>query len=481
MEAREREIDLLDLFWKCLFEWRKVIACAIIFAIIVPIGMYGKNMMSYKKAMDEFSIPKETEEDINLRMSVLSMKEQQDIQSALDLQNRINELETYIKKAPIMSIVPYEAYRLSVYCYVDSGYTYNYTKDNKNDYTEAVLNAYSDYISDYGFIDDIFKGTGAEFDMKYANELISIEASGPIIEINVVYNDENLLEKVIPNIETKLNAATPNIINSIGDHKLVFLDESISKEVDPRIVEIQERRRNTLYNYRNQYVGISAGFSQEQKDIIESMLGIVYVKEDETEEEPIEPTKPNISMGFIIKYAVVGGVLGIFLMAGFIVVISLLSGKLQNNQELESYYRLRMLGRIPGSNELKGIDRVIYNIKNKNRKQLDIDAAMDIICSNIEIECKSRGISEIYLTGSYIEKVDESIVKRIISELSKLRIDAIYGENICYGAVSLRKMVETGAVVLVEQAGLSVYEEIDRELVAIKEHGTNLIGCVAIE
>ena len=162
----------------------------------------------------------------------------------------------------------------------------------------------------------------------------------------------------------------------------------------------------------------------------------------------------------------------------------LFATKIQEPGEVSGLYGIRTIGELTGENQkkkfLSGIDTFILKIKNRSRKQMTKEQQMKIICSNIELACKKAEADKVYLTGSEIEKLNPQWMNDIKELLVAAGITVSKGENISYDAKSLKDMAEAGQVVFVEQVGVSLYQEVEKEVRMARENDVDIIGSIII-
>ena len=134
MENQVREISLRHLFWKVMLGWKLWIVCALLFAILLPGVKYAKDAQAYKAAQQ----PQDVAQSV-----VFTKTEQQQIDDVKSLQVLLDKNSLYMQESLLMNIDPYQEHVLELKYYIDSDYTYNYSKDNKQNYTSAITTASS--------------------------------------------------------------------------------------------------------------------------------------------------------------------------------------------------------------------------------------------------------------------------------------------------------------------------------------------------
>ena len=465
----EKEIALQDLFWKIILDWRRLLAFALIFMILLPIAGYLRAQKSYNTAYEEYQkqlAAIESGEEDAVNEENFTAEELQQINDAKSLQSLLDRSRLYMQNSIYMNLNAYKENVLIMEYYVDSDYTFNYTEDNRVNYTDALVSAYENYAQNSDLAQQMIDKLSLSDEIRYVEELIS------------VYPDTAVLSDIAEVVEDALDAQTPVFSKTIGSHSLKLLSTETTIRTDDKLINAQQNYQTMVNNYRNQLKTLKTGMTNAQLEA----LGDAVVDEEESDEDstviatPVEPVKP----GFSLKYLVLGFVLGIMLSAIWSMCQVLFASRLQNTAEIFEVYGMRLFGSVQITGKKSGVDAFLLKIKNRNRKQMTEDEQLSLIASNIELVCKNDDLHQIYLTGSEWEKLDPQMCDKISAALSKAGIKVLSGGNVCYDMKSMRSANEIHNVVLIEQAGVSAYREIEQEIRLLGEQGVKVLGCVGV-
>ena len=361
--------------------------------------------------------------------------------------------------------------------YIDSDYTYNYSKDNRQDYTSAITNAYVDYAEHGLKQKDIWKEVNTKTEDKYLAELVSANVdSDNTFSVLVKYTDDESLQTVSEAIQKALQGRYEDIKDRIGAHKLVLVSENYQVQTDSDLANAQKAVTDLIKSYQDQITTLTSSLTEEQLKAVDSEVADESDSKTEAEDAVVAATPV-----FSKKYVVLGFVMGIFLAALYLVCVAVLSNKLQEAEELVRFYKLRQFGILTQNKGSKGLTGFLLRIKYRNQKMLSSDASIQLAISNIELYCKNEGITKVFLTGSEIERVAKTTITKIVEGLVAKGIQTVYGENICYDAAAMREASEAGHVVLVEITDVSIYQEIEKELRMLKDWNVDVAGCVGVE
>lgn len=471
MENQEREISLNKLFWNIVFGWRCLLICALVLSILAAGLFYLKDMKNYKSLLSIQSSQGEKNYEF-------TEQELQQLQNARELQSVIDKNEEYMKESELMNINPYEENVLLLRYYVDSDYRFNYTEENSLDYTQSVVDSYQEYTGNGELAQKIIEDLEANIEKKYMEELIRFDSLGNngVFSIEVIYPKKDKLSEIADILKGEIVKKSEIISEKVGSHTLKLLSENVTVRTDSDLAGVQKEKFDALNLYRTQLSTLNSGLTAEQLQKLQDERA-AEKNDDGNSENPVSITKP----GLRIKYLILGFVLGIFLAAMWICCKTLFTGRLQDTEEVTERYQIRAFGILQRPEGLSGVDRLLVKIKNRNKKQMTLEQSLDIISSNIELHCKAENISQVYLTGTEIEKIDKNLIEPIIKCLEQAGVKVVYGENICYDAAALRKLVETAYVILIEQAGVSKYQEIGKEIRIITQQNVKILGCIGME
>lgn len=467
-EKGEREINLVDLFWKILLNWRKLISFGILFAILVSGMRYFLDMRAYQ-AFKNIDVEKIKED--------MEPEELKTLADAVSLQRRIDDFESYLDKSAIMKMDPYAKPVLELQYYVQSDYVINYTKDKEHDYTLELISMYCNYIGSGEMTEKVIEELSLPISQEDFAELVTV--SGPrgndsgTIFFTISYADSENLEKIAGVVKSLLEQKSLEF-QKIGSHKLNLINESQNIVVDSSLAEKKNNIYNNITTLQVQLKTAKAGLSEAQMTLFD--LEVSEMRGEEIEEE--EP-------GFHIKYMILGMMAGIFLVCAWIACKVIFASKLQTAKEINGRFGLRLLGAIEMSGNqkkrfLSSVDNFLLKLKNRRRREVAVDRQLEVIAANIILSCKQREIDSIYMTGSEYEKVDKSTLDKLKKEVSKQKIKILDGGNIMYDAVSMQSAMEISHVVLIELKGISAYNEIDKEVDLLEQYHANILGVIVL-
>jgi capsular polysaccharide biosynthesis protein len=476
MNTCRKEISLVQLFWKVLLGWKIWLAAAVVMAVLFPAVRYMSAMRAYQQAQNN------AESGSTEEAAEFTDDEQKQIDDVLQQQTLLNKYETYYEDSVLMNIDPYHEKVLVLQYYVDSDYTFNYTKDVDKDYTSAVTNTYVAYVANTLDTEGIWSEAGIETEDKNMNGLITADyVSDNIFRVRVIYTDEDDLQALSKVIKDKIEARSTDFSEQIGSHTLVLTSEEISEEIDNDLVTQQSNTLTLITNCKNQITNLETSMSDEQIAAVdEEVAKMDSTGEDAGQDDEAQQDAPATKPSLSVKNIVLGFLLGLFLAAAILACVSILSNRLQDSEELTLMFGLRRFAIIPQEKRTDAVTGLLLRLKNSRKKRLTTEAAQNLAVSNVALYCRNEGITKLFLTGTEIERADQKWIKDMAEALTKQGVSVIYGENVCYDAAAMCKAADAGHVVLVETEDVSIYQEIVNEIRMLKDQNVEIIGYVAL-
>lgn len=375
-----------------------------------------------------------------------------------------------------MQLDPYAKPTLEMQYYVQSDYIINYTKDSERDYTPELVSVYREYINSLEMTGKIIEELSLPISQKDFLELISVSVPTEEENVSVIftisYPDEKELTKIADAVKSLMEQKSSEL-QKMGSHTLQLIRESQGVVVDTALADRKNTFSNNITTLETQLKGLKSNMSTEQISLFDAEVSKMR-GENLGEVEP----------GFGIVYAILGGILGAFLVCVWIVCKMIFAAKLQLSEEVSSLYGIRLLGEIQTESMkkgfLSGIDGFILGLKNRGKKKISQEQQIKVIATSVSLFCRQQGVDSIYITGSEYEKADKAVLEKLKKEFAGQKIKVQDGGSILYDADSMQAGIENGNIVLVEQKGISNYDEIYAELDLLKECHSNILGAVVL-
>lgn len=493
MEQREREINLVDVLWKIAFAWRALLVVGIAFALLVPAAMYAKDLKAYKasslkqatleNAKDNTLSKEESRKSL---VKSLSDDEINAVETAVMYEKELGAATDYCENSPVMAIDPYHSDEIVLEYYIRSGYELDETGTNKESYTPALVAAYLNLINNGSAANSISEASNGSLSSSDILELISAAASTSMnnVTITVTGADEKTRNAIASGIQSEIESHTKGFTDTIGTHEIILLSEYKVNRVNQDILKKQSTAKSAVVTAKDNLAKTRKGMSEAQLDLLMLASGDVesaavnaaQVTNEEEKNTNVAVAKPS----FRVKYAVIGLIVGIFIVIVIIFLREVLSGKMRYEYELKELFGVDVLGVLRKDKTYRGIDKLLYNLRYRNKRQLTEEEARSHLVKNISLICKEKNVQSLFVTGSCLTELAESSRTAIINELSSSEVTVSFGDNVIYDKESLEAANEIKNLLIVEKIGVSAIEEITKEIETVKEHGVDIIGGVVL-
>lgn len=460
------ELTLKDLIIIILKRWRMMIIFALMFTILL--GGY-KILSGFKTLPAEKAL---AEQKAAYDVSVLEYE-----QNKADLESQIVQLEAKLKRAEeynsqsvLMKTDPYnlEVFKLSICVNVDPQIT-NFDiagqktlglVELKSTLIDNILNRYL-VIADSMSLSKILSGTeyGTIKD-RYLQEMVSVYKSAEgVITIKVI-NGENFNGTVIAHkIYDYLKGNRLNVIDTIGDHELVILNESTAAIFDQQLLD--DQIKNQQYPF------------QITKNITEASQEVSNL---------VEPDQPDyITKASVIKSGIKYGILGLIAglcVGAFVAVLSVtLDGRIRTAEQLQNQFKIRYLGSMEQRRSYKGLDAFARRLAGES---INPNGAANINVITANLFDREIMPQTVLLTGTLEEEKLKNTAGKLADLLKTKGADLLCGSYILNDADTIEKLKQADCVILVESIKRSTASEVTREINRIKESGKDIAGYILI-
>lgn len=462
MEPRreyEQEIDLKDLMFAVLRKWRPIVLLAIVFALLLGGFKIFKGLNQLK---DEEYV-KQNQEEYKASLDQYNATKKRLEKELANIEENIESQQKYKDESILLNINPYDEYMESATFYISTDYEImpGMLYQNPNTAT-SILKGYMSIVQNGDMYNYVISRLKNKIGIRYLKELIKVEPdyANNMFDIIVIADTEKRAADVMRYIKGSIEMSHEKLTAAIGEHNINIVDESSLVTVD-------------------------LDLEKKQKDFTSTMDSLDTSLKDKTKEleELEEPANTLLSKRSIlkssIKYAFLGGVLGVFMVVFFICVVFLMSDKLVNEKELKRRYGIMVLG--------------VFRRQEKKRLFSFVDRLVDRMEGTAERELADAQTFEVAAAnaGNYIEDsrnvllvgtVADQAIKMVQDGLAPLLngVTLSVGGNLGRDAQAIKKAASCDAVIVVEKRNKSGFGEIEQELDVIRSLGKKVIGCIVL-
>lgn len=450
----EQEIDLKDLMFAVLYKWKPIIAAALIFAVLL--GGY-RAFSTYRSQNDEEAI-EEAEKAYEEEVKLFEKNKENCQREISNLTENIKNQQEYLEKSVLMNMSPYDVWEAKTVLFIKTDYVIMPGMDYQNvNYTSTILQTYRAALTNLQFLKSV--ADTVDMDERYLEELITVTVDGNLLTLQTKSDNKRNVQKMMDALLDGIDLTTPQILNSIGEHTISVVNSSIGSRVD---LDLSDRQK-------------------DQQDRLRSLNDSLESKETELEdmEEPEKAERPRTAaLKSGVKYAVLGGVLGAFMVVFFVCVFFLMSDKLYSPKDLKNRYRLKVLGTLPiiGKKAPNPIDAWLARLEGR----VDPKAAeteYGLIAANIKNY--AADLHNILVVGTASDDAIATVTEKLGDLLSGQTL--VRGGNMLLETEALGKLAECDGLVLVEQCGLSTNTGVSSEIEKAVDLQKMIVGCVVFE
>lgn len=465
-----REINLVDMLWSICLKWRSIILWGIIIALIAGgLGYYNATKV------------------IDIETIELKEDEEQDIEYYLAYKSLYETQEDYNDYAPLMTLDANDFYSNVLIYYVDNHYAVEYPVVDEKDNIASLIQAYKGSIKTEAMADDI--ASTLDMDVKsisYATEYIDLDNvyGDTVIHKSIdennsfvitIYGDtKESCQQISDLVIATIANGQPAMVEQFGEHDITLVSQDLQKVADIDLATYQKKNIDNLTSYKVSLETKAEGLSRAAADYVNAV-----VKAEEEEEE-------ESNLGTIVKYAIIGFILGMFLAFFIIALKYIISNRLRITDGFEKMFDVKLLGCLPNQSQGKKkifrfIDNIFIKKINKNKRIIATEDSLSMIVSQIGLLAKKDNITDIFATGTTISELGEELAKELSKSLKEKDIDLSVGQSILSDASSLEKATNASGILLFEKANKAHYGDISRQLDTCERLNLKVVGAVVIE
>lgn len=445
LNIEEAEIDVLDLIRYLLRRVVWILLAGMICAGIA--GAYRYVKLKRAASNQETVIQAETEYELDLER----YERQSELIDASDVNtlDLIRRQEEYLQNSILMNLDPYHVWRDVIVVRIASKESESHAYQYRELYRNELLNA--DYLQ------NLAKERGT--DPGYLNELINVINADGVYGIST--NNSGLL---VP-VEDVANPSSSSVfsVTTYGNSKEEA--QGLMDVVVEKLEDVQERYTKTLPHEmsivsRACSESVDSYIRQRQRDTLTFTQNLTYQMKDNVDKaallkkpaETAEPAAGGISKRSLLKYGLVGFVIGAFLMCLWYGLRYLFNDKLSDYKGMEQNgLILKQLGCISD----QGIAMAAANIRNfaGENKRLFLTGMSE----PAQFEAASSGLKE-YLTD----------------------YEVVFARDLLHDPKTRELLLNCDAAVLVEQKGVTHYSDMIEEVTFFYNAGKEIIGAVIL-
>lgn len=508
---KEREINLIDLIVEVLLKWRMFLIWMLCGAILLGGLSYVRSWKEYNAQvakLEDTSQQLETENDNEIQ------KEQNAASSQL-LQQILEKLDEE-QQHSVDYVLEYEDLYRQQLAYKEQSVLLQMDTDN---IMKAVLSVWinaEDEEKDFSIeaaYEDTFQGgrmiqyvaDQVGMTVSAVSELISLShkltnttnVSGyNSFTLTVIHSDKKVCQDMLQAVTEFVESEQDNLQSVFGEFALTVVDQEPVSVYYPSVIDRKNAFVNNLIWLQDTITNRKNAFSQEQWQYYDVMVnGKItgkYEKDSVAEKEGEEDMSSDTAAGNIIatpkvsiKYVILGMILAAFCYAFYIFLGYVLHTKVCSTDDLQQIYSIPQLGMIPNDGKKKKflgvIDQWILSLRYRNKRCFSEEEALKLVSVAVKLNAERETLDSVTLIGCDLKDRSMFVCDQLKRDLGKGNMQVGILNNVLYDAQSMSSLDNVKGVVLVEQAGSTLYTEIGRELELLKRQGIKILGGIVVE
>ncbi len=459
----ERIIDLKDMLYWSLKQWRRILVGAIIIALLA--GLY-QVYRGLRTVMDEEKLQR-AQNKYEIAIKDYAATGERLKTNISNLQEQSANQQEYNEKSVLMKIDPMNKWIGEFQVYIDSKYQINPNLTYQNlDMTNRLISAYASYLRSGELYQEILEQDPDIDEIRFLKEIYGVVAdpSTSTITVNCVGAKETDVQRLLNLIKTKFAEQYEMVRNAIGDHDYNILTESVYSTIDLDLDETQKKNRLIISEYSNKIAETN--------------------KELEDWDQLAEP-KPEYGTRYTakqaIKFIILGGVIGVIVMCIWFAVKYAVSDTVKTDSDWRNF-SISLLGRIFRSEKKKkflpGLDALVDRIFGRVRTVTQ-EQSCAVTARSIGAALKGQGITEAVLVGKLPEDMAEMLSRQL--NAAEPGVGLRCAGDVMTDPSAAPAMEGVDQVLLVAERYTTRCADIEQTLTLLKAWGKTVPGAVVIE
>ena len=445
----DREIDILDL--------GKYLLSRIVWIVFVGIVCAGLlcafKYRSMKTAVSDSGAVAKAETEYEQDLEKYERESELIAASDKNTTELIRTQEEYLRTSPLMQIDPYHVWETRAMVRIEATGKDFTPFDYENLYkmelmqSEALEKLADELGTERAYVSELFSFDSVDMEHVYLENLPEDSLEGALLRQDSEEDTDNSSFYITAMGSTRESA------QSLMDHLLEEIDKVHDKYGEEYPHEIKTYTTSCVQT-------VDKDVRTRQKDTLTHTQSLLYQMKDNVDKGTALLTKPaqtvqalgGVSKRSLLKYGLIGFVIGIILMCVLFAVRYFTNKKLVDYKDTSRKgFILKDLGSITD----QGVAMAAANIRNfaKDRKRL-------------------------FLTGMTKEPEFEAACGSLKEYLSEFEI--VYSRDVVHDPKSREMLLNCDAAVLVEQKGVTCYPDMEDEVTFVVNAGKDIVGIVIV-
>lgn len=507
MKMREREISLSDLCVEILLHWRMILVAMLLGGILLGGLGYGRakereqaaeaqqQILKEQQSMSQEELMEQWEaQGVSLR-SKLDDEQLLRVQTVFVLKQRHEERFEYQQQSLLMQLDPAKIQQANLTFAIQA---------EDADCAYGAKNVYESMLSGAAFFEYMTEHCSLEGN---ASELIALNqqelsasqnadknnvfvlniAQGNVyvISLQIRHDNADTCSAMADAAEAFIQQQQKELEQTLGSHEVILLSRSQGEVEDRRVADLQSANTTTLYSLSNYYSVLVKNFADAEKAYYDYLTAGSPADNKRAEMQESEAAGPAVVKARISgKYVLLGAVLfaGIYVFVLFIKYV--MNNRLRSKDSLCELYGIPQLGTVPAPSQkrfLGVVDQWILKLRYHDQRRFTPEESVGLAAVAVKMAAWKQGVKEVCLLGCELKGNTLEICGQIKGQLEAAGLEVNTLNNVLYDAEAMERLGSAGSVVLVETAGVTLYDEILKELELLRRQEITVLGGIMAE
>lgn len=480
---RERELNLIDLIVEILLGWRMIVVWMLVGGLAMGGLSYVRSAWSASALKEAREAEKNELKTLAQYEEALTLMQKNNVQAVLFYENAVD----YYNHSPLLQIdaasVPktemtffVKADSLEKSCSIECWY-------------EAALSS--------GLVQWLEENNLNQTDIDL-RELITVTSSERTemgcnsFTLQIIHLTEKECFELADQVEHYINFLHAQFSANVDVHDIILVNRSYASAMDTELLGRQRTLFTNIVATNIETDKLIKAFSAEEARYYECLKKEQVSEENGVEgpessdnfthpdEQSIPASKPSVS----VKYIFLGMILFAFIYVFYLFLKFILRNKLSITDDIREIYDIPQLGSIPAniSNKkfLGVVDKWIIKLRDSNKRTFSVEDATGLATVAVKIAAQKENVTEVFCIGCNVTDRTRKIAEQLQDTLKKENIKLNILNNVLYDQEALEKLATAKCVFLLETAGGTFYEEIEKELELLARQEIKVLGGIIV-
>ena len=474
---QEEEIDLVSLLFTVLRKYRQMLAvalaCAVIFGAVAGIQTASNGAVSadaqeeYDAAMTEY---RQQKADYDAAVRQYKLDTTSNEQAQADTQKALEDAQTYAAHSMLSNLDAHNVWTARADLYIKTNYQIMPGSVYQNpDNTSAVVQAYANLLVNGDAMDKA--ADALKLQARFLREVVTAEpvqnANGTysgLLTLRVNAADQNSAEKILNELQASISAA-------IGSHTVATVAQSCSCMVSTDLLAQQQAQSDNIAALQTQMQTLQAAREQLDETYADTQANWATVS---------EPVLRPALLSPIVKFALIGFVVGMFVVAGIVCVQFLAAGRVYSAKELKRACGLPVLGTLASekSKTAQKLDAALNRAEGRPNGSTDAE----MLCLMAEtIRSRAPQARRVLVTGDLPAEQLTALAAALQATDALRSVTVTAAESILKAAATVQQVNLADSIVLAADCACSRYAAVNDQNEQIRRLGKSVLGCIVFE